>query len=535
MNRRRLLQSSALGFAGALAGGTARAAEAEPSATLAGLDLYIQKAMGERQIPGMSVCVVRGAETLHARGYGVRDTTTPGHVDENTLFQIGSTSKAFTTAALGILVDEKTVGWDDPVRQHLPDFELCDPWVTRNVTVRDAVCHRSGFMDWEWPGLAIVDANETVRRMKLVKASGRFRDSYNYSNNMIEVAGKVIEAVSGVSWKTFVDQRLLKPLGMPRSASSPDEIWDQRYVAPTFFGTVAEPVNSTLARVPNVAMPHTRQDGPTVPHAWQSYAAMEAAGAIVSSVADLSRWLKFHLNGGVIDGHRILQAETLAEIHSAQNLRAPSPSLFDAHEGSYAMGWSRDRYRGELLIHHAGGILDFPAFIAMMPSRNIGLAILANGQDPAFRHHFDIHYSLALWIFDSLIGAPKTDWCGQFFARQLQDEANQTKIEDALVASRPRNPQLPAPLQDFAGTYADPVGLYGTLSIAIESGELVLRFPGEGAYSAKLEPWRGTTFRIRSNGVRYIKGFVDFARDPAGKVLSLKTPSFGADVEYQRI
>ena len=533
MNRRNMLQSGALGLAGAVAGGPVRAAEPAPS--LGGLDAYVRKAMDDRQIPGMAVCVVRGTDVLHARGYGVRDTSTSGLVDENTLFQIGSTTKAFTTAALGLLVDEKKVGWDDPIVKHLPDFELFDPWITRSVTVRDAVSHRSGFMDWEWPGLAIANSNETVRRMRLVKESGRFRDSYNYSNNMVEVAGKVVEAASGLSWKAFINQRLLNPLGMSRSASSPDQIWDRQFITPTFFGTVSGPVQSTQARVPNVAMPHTRQDGPTVPHAWMSYETMEAAGAVVSSAADLSRWLRFHLNGGVIDGQRILQAETLAEIHSPQNLRAPSPRFFDAHEGSYAMGWSRDRYRGEVMIHHAGGVLDFPAFIAMMPGRKLGLAILANGQDPAFRHHFDIHYSLALWIFDRLTGAPEADWCGQFFARQLQDEANQNAIEAALTASRPKHPGLPAPLANFAGTYADPSGLNGELTVTIDGQGLVLRFPGAGAYSARLEPWRGATFRIHSNGVRLITGFVNFELDPAGTVVRLKTPPFGADVEYLRL
>jgi CubicO group peptidase (beta-lactamase class C family) len=443
------------------------------------LDHHIEQAMGDFAMPAAAVAVVRGAELIHAKGYGVREVGSDERVDEHTLFQIGSTTKAFTAAALGILVDEGKVGWDDPVCTHVPWFALHDSALTREVSIRDTLAHSTGFIDSIAHVVEILDPDEVLRRMRYRTAFNAFRNSYTYSNLMYALAGKVVEAAAGVSWREFIRTRLLQPLGMNRSGTSPAEYWDAKYIAPTAFGTApAGSVRHTHARASNVAMPHFWRDGRYVVMPWQSYDSAASAGAIVSSASDLAHWIVLHLN----EGRGILRPETLNELHSAQNPHDRSEFPFDPDAGSHALGWRREKYRGETHVAHGGLILGFPAWVAMMPERKIGIAILANGQSATWemcQHGADplaFHKRIAAWVFDRLAGLER------------------------------------APAQRYTGEYADPSGVYGRLSIAIEGDRLVLRFAGEGAYSAFLEHWHQDVFRLVPRGAPWINSCVTFTR-----------------------
>jgi len=509
-----------------------------PQGPLDGLDRYIEQALTDWKIPGAAVAVVHGDRIIYAKGHGVKEIGDPDKVDENTLFQIGSTTKAFTTGALGILVEEKRLRWDDPVITYLPDFQLHDPWITRMLTIRDTVTHRSGFLDYSGPALEIIDAAEALRRMRYRSLPGAFRDSYNYSNLMFGVAGTVIERASGMTWGAFVKARLFEPLAMRRSGTSPYDFWDTKYVSPTFLGTApAGAVGRQDSRDPNVAMPHTLQDGPARVIPWQSYDNLAAAGSIVSSVADLSNWLILHLNGGGFQGRQVLKADTISDLHSPQNLRDPSRYPFDEGSGSYASGWRRQTYRGETNLSHGGGILGFPAHVFIMPHRKVGVVVLANGRTPTTDDyeipnfdHYLFHKTIALWIFDRLMAAPPTDW-RRHYLKQLSDHEKRLQEREAsLRASRLQDAGPTLDLTRYTGEYEDRSRLLGRMRISVENRRLVLRFPGDGAYSAYLDHWHRDVFRLESLGVRFRRGFVDFAIGPNGEVASLN--ALGGDYRH---
>lgn len=537
--RREFLRT--LAGAGALAAGLpGRAAGAwnrPPSSQdpLGGLGRYIDQALRDWRIPGAAVAVVRGDQTAYLGGHGVREIGDPTPVDPDTLFQVGSTSKAFTTAALGVLVDEGRLRWDDPVLRHLPDFQLHDPWLTRNLTVRDTVTHRSGFRDFLAPALEILDPREAIRRMRYAASFAPFRDSYTYSNLMFGVAGQVAERAGGSTWGELVKHRLFEPLGMTRSGTSPYEFWDRRFVTPTFLGTApAGRVSRRDARDSNVAMPHTLEDGPARAIPWQSYDTLAAAGAVVSSAGDLAKWLVLHLGGGRFQGRTLLSPGTVAELHAPQNVRDPSRFPFDEGSGSYTLGWHRDRYRGELHLSHGGGILGFPAFVFMLPRRRIGVVVLANGRTPSTDDyaipgfdHYTFHKSIALWVFDRLLGAPPGDWRAHYLAQVAEHERRVREAEANLQAARlpGRGPSLA--LSAFAGAYEDRSGPLGRVVLETVEGRLRLRFAGEGAYAAHLDHWHQDVFRIITVGVRFTRGFVEFSIGPDGRVAAMR--GFGGE------
>jgi CubicO group peptidase (beta-lactamase class C family) len=495
------------------------------SMKLEGIDEHIEQALAQWELPGAAVAVIRGTELVHASGYGVRETGSDARVDTQTLFEIGSVTKPFTTTALGLLVDEGRLQWEDPVCQHLPHFQLHDPWLTRHVTVRDTVIHSSGFLDPISYGIQVMSADEALRRMRHNPAFDAFRRSFNYSNFMFNVAGKVIEVASGTSWGEFIRTRIFDPLGMKRSGTSAHDFWDSQYVAPTIFGTAAaSSVSATLARDANVAMPHTLEDGPARPIPWRSYDSLAAAGSLVSSVEDLARWLTMHINEGVFAGQRIMTSETVRELQRSQNAHYVSVSPFDAEGGSGAIGWFRERYRGHLHVSHGGVILGFTARACFLPEHKIGVVVLTNGQRTTYERYTAghapdfFHKSVSLWVFDRLLGHPDSDWNGHFQEQMRRADAACEAKEAELAAARAPASTALVPLERYVGTYEDRTGLHGRLQITVEDGQLWLANADPRAYRARLEPWFATTFRLCSEGVRYFSFFVQFVFSPQGRV-----------------
>lgn len=510
----------------------------------AGVDEYVARALAAWKAAGVAVAAVCGTEVIYAQGLGLRQVGQAARIDCDTLFQVGSTTKAFTTAALGILVDEGKLRWDDAVIDYLPWFRLEDPWITRALTIRDTVIHRSGITGDFYFALGIMDSDQAVRHLRHARCEEPFRHCYLYSNAMYGVAGKVIEAASGSTWREFLEERLLEPLGMDRSATSPYEFWDSRYVASTFFGSApAEGYGIEQARDRNVSMPHGWNDeGGVAVLPWQSYDSAAAAGSLVSTAADMAKWLILHVNEGTVSGRAIVKAETLRELHAAQNpyfaQRAGSDSnLFqfplNADTCSYAMGWFRGTYRGQAHLSHSGGMLGFPAYAAFLPERKIGVVVLANGPQPA-RDEYALNKAIGFWLVDRLLGAPLRDWSAEFLARSHALARPALRAEEEMQRSR-NSASLPsAPLAAYAGVYEDRAADSGVVSVALESGRLRLRFPGEGAFCAWLEPWHHDLFRMHAGAEvdRVLDSgglegrFVEFTFDAWGKVRAMR--AFGA-------
>ncbi|MDH3225305.1 MAG: beta-lactamase family protein, partial [Gemmatimonadota bacterium] len=289
---------------------------------LDGLGLYIVESMPDWDLPGLAVAVVYGDEVVFSDGFGVKELGKNDPVDAGTRFQVGSTTKAFAAAAIGALVDDGLVGWDDPVVRHLPWFRLKDPWITAHVTIRDLLSHRSGMAAHAFPALTLFSAREVAERGRLLDGQGPFRGEYRYSNQAYGVAGLIVEAVSGMSWGDWVEGRLFGPLGMSGSEASPYGVWDDPFVAPTFLGTApAGLVGIEDAPDANVAMPHgVDRHGERRVLPWQSYDNLQAAGSVVSSATDMANWLRMHLSGGTYEGIQVLGKSTVEEILAPQIL-----------------------------------------------------------------------------------------------------------------------------------------------------------------------------------------------------------------------
>ena len=275
-------------------------AGAEP---LAGLDAYIEKTMKEWRLPGLAIAVVQGDRIIYMKGYGTREIGKDLPVDENTVFAIGSTSKAFTATALGLLVQDGKISWDDRVTDHLPGFQMADPWVTHEIRARDLLCNRSGLSGvsehlWYATDLS---RDEIVHKLRYVPFEAGFRYQYAYRNTMFAAAGQIIPAVTGKSWEAFVKERIFAPLGMTRSSTSIED----------------------LQGMDNVATPHMELDGGIVPIKYRNIDNIAPAGGINSSIKDMAQWLRLQVNEGTYEGKSIVAPAVIKETHT-QHTPVPS-------------------------------------------------------------------------------------------------------------------------------------------------------------------------------------------------------------------
>ena len=301
----------AVGLATTLAGVACRDVAEDPaSGGLVGLSDYIRASMADWDLPGLAVAVVHRDEVIFAEGFGVKELGQEDPVDKHTLFQIGSVTKSFGAAAIGALVDDGLVDWDDPVVEHLPWFRVKDPDITREMTIRDLLSHQSGMASDAFPGLAVMDARAAAERVRHLDNQTPLREGFRYSNQGYGMAGLVVEGVTGQTWGEWVRERLFHPLEMHDSAASPYELWEDPFVAPTFLGTApAGTVGIADAPGMNVAMPHgVDREGARRVLAWQSYDNMQ-----------------------------------------------------DDTTHTYALGWHRTTFEGHPYLSHGGGILGFPA------------------------------------------------------------------------------------------------------------------------------------------------------------------------------
>ena len=499
---------------------------------LDGLDRYISASLDDWDLPGVAVAVVHDDRVVFAEGFGVKELGREDPVDARTRFQIGSTTKAFAAAALGVLVDDGVIGWDDPVVRHLPWFRLKDPWITENVTIRDLLTHRSGMAAHAFPALTLMDGREVAERARILDGQGPFRGEYRYSNQAYGVAGLVVEAVTGKSWGEWVDKRLFGPLGMNDSAASPLEVWAEQFVAPTFLGTApAGSVGIDQAPGVNVAMPHGyARDGERRVLPWQSYDNLQAAGSVVSTVADMASWLRMHLRGGTFEGVQVLQEGTVREILAPHVLTPGSFIFADAGYDSYGFGWARGAFQGHTYISHGGGIFGFPAYVAMLPELGAGVVVLANGSlwTPYYPHQ-----EIAAWVFGRLLGVQGRDWHAEAMATTdailRQVDAALTAREASRIADAPTS----LPLEAFVGTYRSEVA--GPVTVSLVGDRLELAFEGAGAFSGDLEHWHYDTFMLHyrgGDGQAWASSFATFRLNADGEVSGVDLALLG---EYSRL
>lgn len=477
---------------------------AAQSGPLRGLDDYIENARQDWEIPGLAIAVVKDGEVVYADGFGVRSLRTGEAVDENTIFAIGSASKSFTGAAVGDLVDRGLVDWDDPVTEHLPGFQVYDPYVTRELTVRDLLSHRSGLLrgDRLWFATEL-SREEVLERVRFQEPTSSFRSQFGYNNNMFLAAGQVVLAVTGQTWDEYVDAELFTPLGMERSTTS---------VVP-------------LAGMRNVAQPHEEIDEEVRPIEWRNIDNIAPAGSINSSALEMTSWLRMLLAEGAFGGEQVLSEEVLQEVQEPHTLvrREGGWKLMapESHFMAYGLGWFMNDYRGRKLLQHGGNIDGMHALVGLMPEEELGLVVLTNLNPNA------LTYGLMYRVFDAYLGGEQKDWSefmkSGYAELTAEFEAEQQEMEEARVSGT--QPSLA--LEEYTGTYTDP--MYGELVIRLEGNGLLLRRGPN--FTGDLEHWHYDTFRVDWRDDSMGETFVTFAIDVRGEVSELDLRGVA---EYER-
>ena len=459
-------------------------------------DAYVARGLEALRTPGAAIAVVRDGRVLFAKGYGIRARGDTGHVDAHTLFQIASNTKAFTTAALAILADEGKLSWDDPVTKFLPGFALYDPYVTRELTVRDLVTHRSGL------GLGAGDLlwfhsnysrAEIAYRIRFAKPASSFRSAYAYDNVLYIVAGEIVPAVAGTTWDEFVTQRIFTPLQMAETGT-----------------TIAYFTSSR-----NAAAPHAVERGTLQVVPIDSVDNTAPAGGIVSNVADLAKWLICRLDSGRYAGGRLFSERQAREMWSGQTILPiadPDPPLAALRPdfAEYGLGWRLRDYRGRKIVTHTGGLAGMSSQITLVPAEKLGIVILTNSES-------DLMAALSYRLLDEFLdGGPRTDWVAAFVRAAQLDRAQADSTVRANRAARDSLSKPSLPQERYAGRYRDE--LYGDAGITLEEGRLVLRFSRSPAFVGDLEHWQYDTFIARWRTAHLEDAYVAFSLNPDGSI-----------------
>ena len=491
----------------------ALSAQAPPTAP-PDIDAWVARAMKTFDVPGIGVAVVKDGKVVLAKGYGVRKLGSPEPVDGRTLFGIASNTKVFTAAALGLLVEEGTVEWDAPVVRYLPAFQLWDPYVTRELSVRDLLVHRSGLGlgagDLLWWPPSTYNRAEIAHRLRFIKPTTSFRSAYAYDNVLYLVAGQLIEAVSGQSWEDFVTARILKKVGM----------------------TGSNVLHSAASAGGNVAVTHARVDGTVKPIAPFVSDNTNPAGGINSNAEDMAKWMQVLLAGGALpDGSRLLSERTLRQITAI--VTPLSPTMNPPAElaplrnnfAGYALGVNVRDYRGMKMWTHTGGLPGYVSRVMMLPDAKIGVAVLTNQESDAA---FD---SIAYHVVDHYLGAPAADWIEGFRAVSARGDAAMAEREKKTAAARDTASKPSLPLARYAETYED--AWYGDIGITLEQRKLVMRFSHTPSLVGDLEHWQYDTFvvRWRDRELR-ADAFVTFALNPEGTIDQAKMRAVSASTDF---
>jgi len=486
-----------------------------------GLDARIEQIRKATGAPGIAVAIVEHGKTTLAKGWGFRKLGDPAKVDADTIFQTGSTGKAFTAAALAILVDQGKIGWDDKVIDHMPWFRMYDPWVTREMTIRDLLVHHSGLGlgagDLLFVPRGSLSRKDSVKRLAYIKPATSFRSSYAYDNILYMVAGQLIEEVSGRTWEAFMTAEVLKRGGMNTATATYEARWataDRAFPHARIGGAVrGDGPNSVLderEELGRAAMP---------------------AGGLALSARDLAQWLKIQLGHGALPGGgRLFSAAQAEEMWKGVTVQPLTPypgrlAPLTPKFSTYALGWEVEDYRGARIISHGGGVFGSITHVILLPDQDVGIAVVVNSEDIALLR------GVAHLLVDHYLGVPDQDWPARF-GEFMEQRIAGGKAALATRAAAPAKVGPSLPLDRYAGTYRDP--WYGDVAVTGGADGLRIDFKTTPRMAGKLVHWQYDTFVTRFDDKAIEPAYVTFALDADGKVarVSMKAESPIADFSY---
>lgn len=431
---------------------------------LTGFGDFVRSALRDWKVPGCAVAIIQGDKVILTEGYGLRDVKKGLPVTRDTLFAIGSSTKAFTVMTLGLLADEGKISWDTPVRQYLPTFKLKDPAATDHMTPRDLVTHRSGLPrhDLVWYN-APLSRKEIFERLQYLEPNADFRAKWQYQNLMFLTAGYLAGEVSGSSWEDLVKRRIFGPLSMTSSNFS---VEDSKKTA-------------------DFSRPYDEKDKQVIEIPFRNITTVGPAGSINSNVTNMAQWALLHLNRGKIGDTRLISETGIAEMHRPQMVMPESNQDAEIAMRAYGMGWFVESYRGKVRVHHGGNIDGFSALVAFLPMDGVGVVVLSN------RDGTPLPEVVARTAIDRLLALPAIDWNARLLSRAEAGEKAFDKAKEKMDLDRKKGTK-PAHTQDeYAGEYEHPA--YGTFSISKDSAGNLKAVLHD--IPMRLEHWHYETFR----------------------------------------
>jgi CubicO group peptidase (beta-lactamase class C family) len=508
----------AFGSAVALAQAPATPVAASAAVPAFNLEADVKRVLKTFDVPGIAIAVVKDGKVIEARGFGVRKLGDATPVDGKTIFEIASNSKAFTAAGLAMLVDEGKLAWDDPVTKHLPDFQMYDAYVTREMTIRDLLVHRSGLGlgagDLLWWPTTTFTTDEIIHKLRFIKPATSFRSAYAYDNLLYIVAGKIIAQKSGKSWGETVRERILKPVGMATSTTS-----------------LAENAGN-----PNVAHAHSKINGKI--SAVKAVPADNAVGAVGlnTNAEDIARWMTVLMDDGVIGKdaagkeQRLFSAKQAREIFTpvtpmkigdgSPKLAATRPNFF-----SYALGLQVRDYKGRKVAMHGGALLGFYSRVVMVPEEKLGIAILTNAESGGSMT------SLQYRILDHYLGAAPSDWIKLIDEVEEEGRAKDKAAQAKANTTRAAKSSPSLPLASYDGEYED--AWYGKVAIKQIGNKRVMNFTRTPDLTGELEHFQHDTFIVRWKDRHFnADAYVSFALNPDGSIERMKMAPVSSEIDF---
>jgi CubicO group peptidase (beta-lactamase class C family) len=484
------------------------------------IDALVEKTLKAFDVPGIAVAVVKDGKIIHAKGYGVRSLATKQKVDENTLFGIASNSKAFTVAALGMLIDEGKVKWDDRVTDYIPEFKLYSPYVTDAFTIRDLLTHRSGLGLGAgdlmfWPDSNNFTLNDVIHNLRYLKPVSGFRTKYDYDNLLYIVAGTVVSRVSGMPWEDFIETKIMKPLGMTQSAASFRRVKNKS----------------------NVIDPHAPVDGvvKVIRRDWSQVA--DPAGGIYSNLTDMCKWIIMQMdNGKYGDGlkNQLFSEAVHEDMWTPQTIiPVRGATTYNTHFASYGLGWFLSDEKGYKVPTHTGGLAGIVTQVTLIPELKLGIIVFTNQQSGA------AFTAITNTIKDSYYGMPATDRVKQYHDRVVARESDAKKITDDIwkdIAAAQKANIGKTDINLYVGTYKDP--WFGDVAISKKNGKLWFDSKRSFLLTGEMLPYKGNTFVVKWNdrsldADAYVMFDLDYEGKPSGIKMKPISPLTDFSFDFQ--
>lgn len=456
-------------------------------------DSYVEKVRKEWKVPGMSLAVVKGGQVIFKKGYGVRELGKPELVDTRTLFACASTTKAMTVALMGMLVDEGKIKWTDKVQKFLPELQLPDPYVTRELAIRDLLIHNTGIGSTDFfTGAMDVPVSEMFKRMVLVKPSYPFRAGFEYQNIMYSAAGRIIEKITGKLWSEVIQERIFTPLGMSGTAPK------RKFV-----------------KSENITRPHYSIDDTIRVIDYGRDSEIGSAGAVWSNADDMAKWVICMLDTSKFSGGRLLSPKTWIEIFKPQSFfpeeEYPTMKILKPNWMTYGLGWYQHDYKGHKVNFHTGSLSGLTAITGQLPDEKLGVYIFGNFD------HAEVRHVLMYKTFDFFALGGTRDWNSEFKAlyANLSEESKQMK--QAFEANRVPGTSPSVDIKAYAGNYSSP--LYGQAEVLADGD--ALSFNINEVIKVTLPHWHYDTFYGRYSKRSVSRGTAMFTISISGKVETL--------------